>query len=425
MELKPGYKQTEVGVIPEDWEAVFLDSVTKRGSGHTPDKAHPEYWGGTIKWISLQDSDRLDHGYIDDTAAKITPAGIANSSAKVHPEGTVVLSRDAGVGKSAIMKNEMAVSQHFIAWSCSASLNNHFLYYWLQSKKSEFERIAMGSTIKTIGLPYFKHLKIPLPTKTEQTAIANALRDADALIQSLTRLIAKKRQIKQGTMQNLLNPYENGRLKAGWVVKKLGNVATLKARIGWQGLTTAEYRKTGDYFLITGTEFSNGYIDWESCFYVDFLRYKQDRNIQIKENDVLVTKDGTIGKVAFIKRPPKPATLNSGVFVIRPIDESFHPEFFYYVLLSDIFDRFLSQLSAGSTINHLYQKDFVNFEFYVPEDNKEQIRIATILSDMDTEIAALEAKLAKYQQIKQGMMQNLLTGRIRLVKLGSNTGAVA
>ena len=140
---------------------------------------------------------------------------------------------------------------------------------------------------------------------------------------------------------------------------------------------------------------------------------------------MLVTKDGTIGKVAFIKRPPKPATLNSGVFVIRPIDESFHPEFFYYVLLSDIFDRFLSQLSAGSTINHLYQKDFVNFEFYVPEDNKEQIRIATILSDMDTEIAALEAKLAKYQQIKQGMMQNLLTGRIRLVKLGSNTGAVA
>src|SRR5207248_499638 len=116
MEVKSGYKQTEVGVIPEDWEVTLLDSVAKRGSGHTPDKAHPEYWGGQIKWISLQDSDRLDRLYIYDTAARITPAGIANSSARMHSEGTVVLSRDAGVGKSAIMKDDMAVSQHFMAW---------------------------------------------------------------------------------------------------------------------------------------------------------------------------------------------------------------------------------------------------------------------------------------------------------------------
>jgi len=112
-----GYKQTEVGVIPQDWDVTLLDSVARRGSGHTPDKAHHEYWGGTIKWVSLQDSDRLDQLYISDTAAKITPAGIANSSAKMHPKGTVVLSRDAGVGKSAIMKDDMAVSQHFMAWT--------------------------------------------------------------------------------------------------------------------------------------------------------------------------------------------------------------------------------------------------------------------------------------------------------------------
>src|SRR4051794_14100235 len=102
MEVILGRKQTEVGAIPEDWAVVLLDSVARRGSGHTPDKTHPEYWGGKIKWISLQDSDRLDRLYIRETAANITPAGIANSSAKMHPNGTVVLSRDAGVGKSAI-----------------------------------------------------------------------------------------------------------------------------------------------------------------------------------------------------------------------------------------------------------------------------------------------------------------------------------
>jgi type I restriction enzyme, S subunit len=92
MGLKQGYNQTEVGLIPEEWGVVLLDSVAKRGSGHTPDKKHPEYWDGQIKWISLRDSARLDALYIEDTAAKITAAGIANSSAVVHPAGTVVLS---------------------------------------------------------------------------------------------------------------------------------------------------------------------------------------------------------------------------------------------------------------------------------------------------------------------------------------------
>ena len=118
MDLKAGFKPSEAGLIPDEWNVVLLDSVAKRGSGHTPDKKHSEYWGGDIKWVSLQDSDRLDKLFISDTEAKITPAGIANSSANIHPAGTVVLSRDAGVGKSAIMASEMAVSQHFMAWRC-------------------------------------------------------------------------------------------------------------------------------------------------------------------------------------------------------------------------------------------------------------------------------------------------------------------
>lgn len=171
MELNPGYRQTEVGVIPEDWSAVLLDSIAKRGSGHTPSKSFPEYWNGGVKWISLQDTKRLDKGLIFDTEVEISEKGLANSSARLHPAGTVVLSRDAGVGKSAIMAYDMAVSQHFIAWVAGSNLSNVFLYYWLQLTKPEFERIAIGNTIKTIGLPYFKTLKVPLPpTKAERCA---------------------------------------------------------------------------------------------------------------------------------------------------------------------------------------------------------------------------------------------------------------
>jgi type I restriction enzyme S subunit len=270
-------------------------------------------------------------------------------------------------------------------------------------------QMTAKSSVDSVRREMIAKMPIPLPpTLAEQTAIATALNDADALIAQLEKLIAKKRAIKQGAMQELLKP------KEGWEEKILGEVATLKARIGWQGLTTAEYRKAGEYYLITGTEFKNGFIDWESCFYVDSSRYKQDKNIQIKEHDVLVTKDGTIGKVAYIKNVPKPSTLNSGVFVIRPTNNSFNAEFFYYLLLSEIFLVFLSQLSAGSTIIHLYQKDFVTFKFSIPNTIDEQARIAQILSDMDLEIEVLEKKLEKYKKVKQGMMQELLTGKIRL-----------
>ena len=128
-----------------------------------------------------------------------------------------------------------------------------------------------------------------------------------------------------------------------------------------------------------------------------------------------MTKDGTIGKVAFIKALSKPATLNSGVFVIRPVDHAFLPEFFYYVLLSDYFKIFLSQLSAGSTIHHLYQKDFISFKYFIPKTTEEQKEIAGTLADIDAEIEALGKRLDKYKFIKQGMMQELLTGKIRLI----------
>lgn len=207
---------------------------------------------------------------------------------------------------------------------------------------------------------------------------------------------------------------EIGIIPIDWEVKNLDKVASLKARIGWQGLTTAEYKNSGQYHLVSGTDFKNGFIDWENCYYVNKNRYDQDKNIQVKKKDVLVTKDGTIGKVALIKNIQKPATLNSGVFVIRPVNKEFYPEYFYYILLSRVFSNFLAQLKAGSTINHLYQKDFVNFHFQVPIKIKEQKAIAEVLSDTDALIVSLEKLIAKKKAIKQGAMQQLLTGKKRL-----------
>jgi type I restriction enzyme, S subunit len=200
---------------------------------------------------------------------------------------------------------------------------------------------------------------------------------------------------------------EIGVIPDDWDVLNLGKSSVLKARIGWQGLTTAEYLKSGDYFLITGTDFKEGYIDWDNCVYVEKERYIQDKNIQIKEDDILVTKDGTIGKVAFIDKVPKETTLNSGVFVVRPINKVYNQRYLYYVLMSEHFKDFLNRLTAGSTISHLYQKDFIFFDFPKPSI-KEQTAISNALYDTDTWINSLEQLLTKKRQIKQGAMQELL-----------------
>lgn len=141
----------------------------------------------------------------------------------------------------------------------------------------------------------------------------------------------------------------------------------------------------------------------------------QDPNIQVSNGDLLLTKDGTIGKVAYISDLNRPATLNSGVFVVKPITDAYTAHFMFYVLESSVFKEFLQQLSAGSTINHLYQKDLVKFDLYVPPTTEEQEAIAGILFDMDLDIYKLEEKLSKYQKIKLGMMDELLTGKVRLV----------
>jgi type I restriction enzyme, S subunit len=429
MGLKSGYKQTEVGVVPEDWEVVLLDSVAKRGSGHTPDKAHPEYWGGKIKWVSLQDSDRLDRLYISDTAAKITPEGITHSSAKMHPDGTVILSRDAGVGKSAIMKDDMAVSQHFMTWSCRSPLDNHFLYYWLQSNKSEFERIAMGSTIKTIGLSYFRQLVVPLPPKAEQEAIAEALSNTDALIESLEQLFAKKRRIKQGAMQELLTgrrrlpgfetrhaykQAEVGVIPVDWDVSPLARF--LEFRNGVNADKNAY--GSGTPFInvlevITKSHLKASDIPGR----VALSRSSRDA-YSIRRGDLVFNRTSEtqdeIG-LASVFLDDEPVVFGGFVIRGRPIyGAALYPEYAGYAFRTSSIRRQMAARGQGAIRANIGQADLRAVLVPLPV-LLEQRAIAEVLMDMDAVIAALEAKLAKARQIKQGMMQELLTGRIRLV----------
>ncbi len=418
MEVKKGYKQTEVGVIPEDWEVNTLRSLLRRPPKYginAPAVAWNDVFPRYVRITDINDRGKYSN-------EKPVAVNHPQSPEYVLEDGDVVVARTgASVGKSYLYDSKDGVLV-FAGFLIRLSPNSKLLVpkylaeymhthrYWCWVAQTSMRSGQPGVNGQEFGSLVISHP----PSTKEQCAIVEALTDIDALISKLDELISKKKDIKQGAMQDLLTGKRRlPGFKGDWRPLSLARHSSLKARIGWQGLTTAEYLESGSINLVTGTDFCNGRINWANCHYVDEWRYLQDPHIQVAVGDILLTKDGTIGKVAFVDSLPRASTLNSGVFVIRPIKGSYEPVFLFYILTSSLFDNYLQQLQAGSTINHLYQKDFVNFIFRAPE-KKEQLAIVQILSELEEEIRSLDQERIKTQYVRQGMMQELLAGRIRL-----------
>ncbi|MDA8590775.1 restriction endonuclease subunit S [Luminiphilus sp.] len=176
-----------LGDVPEHWDVIRIKFVAEMQSGHTPDKKVSAYWeDGDIPWVSLNDTKYLkDNEYISDTAYRINELGLANSSARLLPPRVVVFSRDATIGRCAITTEEMAVSQHFIAWICSESLSPEYLLFCLRSMTQELDRLSAGATLKTIGMSDVKRLAIPIPTIEEQNSIVDTVRLETKMIDDL------------------------------------------------------------------------------------------------------------------------------------------------------------------------------------------------------------------------------------------------
>lgn len=185
-----------------------------------------------------------------------------------------------------------------------------------------------------------------------------------------------------------------GQVPSKWEVKRVKHTTYLKGRVGWKGLTSDEYLETGYAYLVTGTDFSKKFINWNDCHCVEQARYDDDPFIQLRDGDLLITKDGTIGKLALVARLDRPACLNSGIFLIRPTS-CYVTDYMYWVLQSDAFKGFCDLSSLGSTIQHLYQNVFENFAFPVPS-LEEQTAIATFL---DRETGKIDALIAEQEKL--------------------------
>lgn len=385
--IKKGYKQTEIGVIPEDWEVKKLNSLSYSiSSGKSKIKSniwrYPLYWSTWIIWYT----DDLDYQWYK-----------------------ILIAR---VGANAWMVNRVRwdywVSDNTLILDLKWTVNIDYIYYKLQ--KYWLNRMVFGSWQPLITWWQLKELCISLPELDEQSAIASILSDTDALIANLDKLIEKKKAIKQGMMQELLTGKRRFPGFSGeWKIKKLWDLASF---FKGKWLPKSSISESWKYKCIHYGELFTQYSEE-----IQVVKSYTDDSVNLfysRSNDVLMpTSDVTpnwLAKASAVKEDW--VILWWDVMVIRTFEWKMNWTFLAYSI------RFhkdqVMQLVSGSTVYHLYWSDMKKFEFKLPPTLEEQDKIVNILNEMSMEIANLEIKRDKLQKVKQGMMQQLLTGNIRV-----------
>ena len=414
MVVKEGYKNTEVGVIPEDWDCSVLGEKTiKIGSGITPrggSSVYKEFGRPLVRSQNIGWGNLLlnDVAFIDDETHQTF------QNTEINLNDVFLNISGASIGRSSFASAELVggnVNQHVcIIRTIENQLNPVFLNLFLLSLKGQeqIDSYQSGGNRQGLNIGQIRTFKIPIPPLPEQKAIATVLSDTDNLIQALEKKIAKKELIKKGAMQQLLEP------KEGWEVKALGEII-LSNQLGGNYQNTEVVSKSP---LIKMGNLGRGKINLSKLEYIPNNIIPNQNDI-LKYGDVILNTRNTldlVGKVSIWRNELPVAYFNSNIMRLK-FKEQFVSSNFYmnYAFNTKKIISQLRNIATGTTsVAAIYTRDLQNINFDIPP-LEEQTHIAQILSDMDNEIELLQEKLSKYKQLKQGLMQELLTGRIRLV----------
>ncbi len=352
-------------------------------------------------------------------------------------EGDGILIAGDGAGAGRIfhrVHGKYAVHQRVYRLYDFKNVNIDFIYHYLESLfPSEMDRGSAQSTVPSIRLPMLTNLQVALPPIEEQNLIVSFVSEkVDAITEAIARhrsIIEKLEEYKKSVITQAvtkgLNPDVEmkdsgipwiGEMPEKWGVMRIKDTSWLKGRIGWDGLKASEFIDEGPY-LITGTDFCDGYINWDTCVHITKQRFEEDTLLHIRENDLLITKDGTVGKVAIAKDCPKETSLNSGVMIIRNKSKYiYNSKYMYYILLSDEFKHWFEySQKPGSTIKHLYQHQFGEFKHTFPP-LEEQQQIADFLdskcSKINESIEQSNKVIQKLEEYKKSLIYNAVTGKI-------------
>jgi type I restriction enzyme S subunit len=435
MELmtKQGYKQTEVGLIPEDWETKSISEISNPVRGGSPRPAgSPKYFNGDfIPWLTVASLTNIPNSqiFVNETKSFLTEAG-SHLSRKLEKGTLIIANSGATLGVAKLLGIRCCANDGVAALQdINKNIYPIYLVYYINTiTKRLREDIATGNGQPNLNTELIGNIKIPLPpTLTEQKAIATALSDVDALISSLEQGITKKKAIKQGAMQELLTgktrlkgfegsgeykQTEVGLIPEEWSVKPLKNMSE-KVMVGIASAATHAYRNRG-IILFRNQNIKPNFLDDSDVLHVTEEYEILFKGKRLKGGDLLTARTGYPGTTCVV--PDKYENSQSFTTLItRPIQSIVLSSYLSYYINSEQGNNFFERSKIGGGQKNVNAGILKFMPIPLPPTLTEQKAIAHVLSDMDAEIAQLEAKKAKYQAIKQGMMQELLTGKTRLV----------
>lgn len=404
MEVKVGFKQTELGFVPDGWNLIPIEKIADQarkwsftGGPFGSNLKSSDYTQDGVRVIQLQN---IGDGVFHNDSQIYTSPEKANEliSCNIYPNEIILSKMGDPVARAAIIPN---FHDRYLMCSDGIRLsvntkehNNYFIFLSINFNyfRKQAESASTGSTRKRIGLSELRQLKVICPKFDEQNSIAEALSDADTLIESLENLIEKKRQIKQGAMQELLSGKKRlAGFSGEWVEKPLGEICHIK----------------------TGNR--NNQDKVEDGQYPFFVRSSTVERINSYSHDceaILIPGEGGIGSIFHYILGK--FDVHQRVYAITQFPKDVCGKYIY-LYMNVHFGFHAMQNSVKATVDSLRLPTFLEFKINLPPTKDEQEAIAEILSDMDLELTKLDSKLTKARQIKQGMMQDLLTGKIRLV----------
>ena len=429
--VKPGYKQTEIGVIPEDWEVRPL-----------------EFYCSYISYGFTNPMPTVNEGVFMVTAADINNGSIKYGSArktsieaytklltkKSKPvKGDLLLTKDGTLGRLAVVGNQkICINQSVALLRPNKYIDPNFLKFLLESSRYQKQMLddAGGSTIKHIYITIVNKMLIGLPSSVkEQTAIAEALSDTDARITTLNALIHKKEQIKQGAMQQLLTgkvrlqgfgegvgvkQTELGEIPEDWVTLKLGKLGAFSKGSG----VKKDQSLSGKLPCIRYGEIYTQHHDYIKNFSSFISELVAQSATSIIKNDILFACSGEtkeeIGKCVSFNEDIE-AYAGGDIIILRPRNDSVSSLFLGYYLNTPDISKQKSAMGQGDAVVHINAKNLADINIVMPTLKEEQDAIAHTLTSIDESIQTLKQRLAKTKALKQGMMQELLTGKTRLV----------
>lgn len=412
--IETKFKNTELGLFPEDWNVITIGELSSIVTGATPSTENPSYWGGEIRWMS---SGELNLKVVHEVAGRITQDGYNASSTHMLPKNCVLIGL-AGQGKTrgtaAINKIELCTNQSIAAILPSKKYNSEFLYHYIDNEYLNLRALSSGDGGRGgLTKSLLSSYQICIPSQlAEQEKIAEALADVDALVAELTALIEKKRSVLKGTMQELLTarclllgfsePWEEVKLGDFVSIVRGGSPRPIEAY-----LTT---RPDGlNWIKIGDTRVGDKYITHTD---ERIIPEGLSSTRQVHKGDLILSNSMSFGRPYILAID---GCIHDGWLAISKYEESFDTDFFYYLLQSEDTVKQYKMLAAGSGVLNLNKAIVGDVLVFKPKSIQEQRVIAEILSDMDAELVELEAKREKYKAVRHGMMQQLLTGKIRLI----------